>query len=139
MEFYSINTGEYNVLVKINNQSQEMKLSPPEIGNQLLRGAKVLEDISKSPIRLFIDIKNDSELENILQQFPDCQYTIFRAPTFSRVVTDIICEDLHEMNRIRNKLGYRSANKYIDVPGLSSIKIDSRNAYPLIFMVQNIH
>lgn len=139
MEFYSINTGEYNVLVKINNQSQEMKLSPPEIGNQILRGAKVLEDISKSPIRLFIDIKNDSELENILQRFPYCQYTIFRAPTFSRVVTDIICEDLHEMNRIRNELGYRSANKYIDMPGLSSIKIDSRNTRPIIFMVQNIH
>ena len=136
MEFYINTTTLYNALIKKDNKSEEVQITQADIVRHYLAGYQVLEDISKSRVRLFVETNNaEDAIAKILKKFPFIETHIFHAPTYSRVVTDLELDNLADLNVIQRDLGFKESPSYILLPGISNLRfIDGRIDPP--FMMQ---
>ena len=136
MEHYIDDSIEYHVLIKKDNVCENAELTCADIIRYVLRGCKVMEDVGIGRVRLFIDTAEDplKVLDKLEDEFVGIIITVFVAPTYNRIVTDVECESLEAMNEIRKRYGYKEATRYIDLPGISELKFTTYGGWPPFMM-----
>lgn len=143
MEYYTNAHDEFYVIIKNrNNKSISDKLTPSEMVSQSFRpGIKIYEDLSKTSLKLFIESDEPIELirAKISDKIPYLNYSYFIGQGCpNRVITDYICSNIDELNKLQVELGYKPSSDIIPLPGLTCKMTFYRYSGQPTFIIQDI-